>query len=185
MRNTVSGVFFTLLSLISVSAMAIEAEEYDLTCSYKGSEQHAMQFRLNARYEVAEDGSAALSGVDGLLFADPDLQTLELYDVHGDKTITNDESYKPRKGGKYENHAKFILEPVKNAGEHSSGGRNYLLISLEPTSVKRKPVKNVPNPGIEINSTFHAGLEYYLGDYGSRTEITCKGYQYVSDRTGK
>jgi len=172
-----------LIAAITLASVSATAAEYDVKCTFAGNEKHGIVFNFGGRYNVTGD-TAVFENYKGLAYEPENLYMIEIYEGRKND-LKNDASYKPR-GEKWQNHFKFNLESLDGPGlDPNSGGTNYMLISKEPTSVKKNRVDNVPNPGTEYHSVFHAGLEYNESDSATRTEITCKGYQYVSDREVK
>ena len=175
----INSLIIAALTLSATSAFADEGGEYDLVCEFKGSKFAPVEFRLEGRYLVLGDGTGELDISRGLLFTQ-DLGVIEVYQSKRDP-ILNDKTYKPR-DAKWKKHFQFKLDSIGPEMMTSSGGTNALIIAREPSSKKEKRITGVPNPGTEITSTFHAGLQYYDGDYGNRTEVKCTGTQYISDR---
>ncbi|MBI3295443.1 MAG: hypothetical protein HYZ71_12020 [Deltaproteobacteria bacterium] len=171
--------FNVLLSTLALAAPETP-ERYSLSCHYNASRYHAVTFRLNAEYVVTRENEGKLSNVQGLLFADPDLSLISLYEGDDKGTITNVPKFKA-KSERYKGHLKFVLKT--STKDYSSADPSELIIAAEGANCVTKPWDNGVNTGTAKTCDFHAGLEYHFSDQdGNRTQIECVGVHTVVNR---
>lgn len=180
MRIT-SHIFAFLICFVSITAFGLQDTEYSINCKFNGSKYHPVQFRLYGTYVITDTDTGRLESYVGLYFSEPDLYVVEGYKSQKSKdSLESDPKYKP-KDEKWENHVRFTLKDASKLGKSASGGDLQLFLSLEPEEVKRVN-KDTGRRATHITYSVHAGIEYYVGDPGNRTEITCTAERWVFDQ---
>ena len=179
MQKFIKSSLFILATVISNQASAVDAEDYDLTCSFNKTQYHQITFRFAGSYVPARDPvQSRISDFKSVLASEPDLYYLAIFEGQG---LAADPRYTARPNDVWAGHSRFWLHAT--AGGNDSAPDQQLIISPRGTNCRTENWDNHVNTGTKKTCTFHAGLNYSQSDQdGTRTPITCTGVHTVINR---